>query len=606
MKKAVKDIDASHLIRYTVLGYLNKKRSVRQMNNRDVAEILRQIAAMLKIKGENVYKRLAYERAADNIEGLGQSLESIWEREALRQVPGIGKAIEAKIDELFRTGKMTYYEELQKEIPFGVVALMNIPGVGPKTARLIWDELGLTSLTEVAQAAQAGLLRDLPGLGQRSEARILEGIAALEERSDRIPLGVAWPVALEVMAALGEAAPVQSVKTAGSLRRMRETIGDIDILAQSDDPPKVLDAFVALPHVAEVVGHGPTKATVILQNGFQVDLRVLEPPHWGAGLQYFTGSQGHNVEIRELARKQKLSLSEYGFKDEEGRLHPCPEEETVYAKLGLAWIPPELRENRGEIEAAAQGTLPHLLNRSDLRGDLHLHTDWSDGRFGLHEMVQAAQDRGYRYMVISDHTESLGVANGLSWERIQAQKQEIERVQSQFPHIRILQGAEVEIKADGSLDFGDELLSQLDVVIASIHSGLRQPEQEITERAIRAMQNPYVDILGHPSGRLLGQREASALNLDRVLAAAAETGTILEINSTPSRLDLDDVHIRQAIQLGVQLTISSDAHAPAGLNDIQYGVATARRGWAEAEDILNTTPLDQLLDQLAQKSARRK
>lgn len=568
------------------------------MRNAEIVDILRRIAAMLEIKGEIVYKRLAYERAADNIEGLGQRLEDIWQAGNLRDVPGIGQALEAKLDELFHTGEMEYYQRLQKEVPAGVVDLLSIPGVGPKTAKLMWESLGLLNIADVEAAAQAGQLRQLPGLGEKSEQRILEGIESLRRRSDRIPLGTAWPVATQLMAALDEAVGPLRLETAGSLRRMRATVGDIDLLVATDDPPPVLEAFVDLPNVSEIVAQGSTKATVILTNGLQVDLRVLEPQHWGAALQYFTGSQAHNVVLREMAQGMGLSLSEYGFKSEDGELETCPEEDAVYARLGLAWIPPELREDRGEIDAARRDELPHLVELADIRGDLHMHSDWSDGAVPIAEMAEAAHQLGYEYIVISDHTQSLGVANGLDWDRFQAQRDEIAAAQQRFPSLRILQGMELEIKADGSLDFDDDVLSQFDLVIASVHTSLRQPEAEITDRAIQAMRNPHVHILGHPSGRLLGQREASAVNLDRAIEVAAETGTILEVNSIPARLDLDDAHIRQAIRAGVKLAVNSDAHSPDGLRNMRFGVATARRGWASAHHVLNTLPVEQLLEQI--------
>jgi len=570
------------------------------MNNNEIVDLLRQIADMLEIKGEVIYKTLAYRRAAESIESLGRDLREVWQEGKLREVPGVGAALEAKLDELFRTGRLAYYERLQEEVPAGVVSLLAIPEVGPKTARLLWSKLGLLSVAEVEQAAKQGLLRKLPGLGERSEQRILAGIESLYRRSDRIPLGVAWPVAVELMAALDAAISPDRIETAGSLRRMSETIGDIDLLAAAKDTAAVTAAFARLPQVAEVLGQGPTKASVVLHNGLQVDLRVLEPPHWGAALQYFTGSQAHNVALRELAQKQGLSLSEYGFRQGEQEI-ACPTEEEVYERLGLAWVPPELREDRGEIAAAREGRLPDLVTLAQIKGDLHLHSTWSDGAATVAEMAEAALRRGYEYLVISDHTHSLGVANGLTWERMQAQRAELAEVQARFPALRLLQGAEVEIKADGSLDFPDELLAQLDVVVASLHSGLRQEGEQITARALQALRNPHVDILGHPSGRLLGQREASALDLGEVIRAAAETGAILEVNSIPDRLDLDDAHVREAIRAGVRIAINSDAHSVAGLDSLRYGVATARRGWAEAAHVVNTLGAAELLALLARR-----
>jgi len=568
------------------------------MTNKEVAEILRRIADMLEIKGEIVYKALAYRRAADNIEYLGRNIEEVWREGKLREIPGVGKSLAEKLDELLRTGRMTYYEQLQEEIPPGVVSLLQIPDVGPKTAKLVWERLGITSIAELERAAREGRLRTLPGLGAKSEAKILAGIQSLYRRSERIPLGTALPVARELIEGIKAATPaVLKIAAAGSLRRMKATVGDIDLLAASYEPEKVMEAFVHLPQVAEVSLSGPTKTTVILQNGLQVDLRVLPPERYGSLLQYFTGSKDHNVALREIALDMGLSLSEYGFKRGEEEIL-CPEEEDVYRTLGLPWIPPELRENRGEIEAAREGRLPHLVELSDIKGDLHVHTDWSDGAATIEEMAEAARKRGYRYLVISDHSHGLGVAKGLTPERLREQRAVIEELNRRWSDFRILQGAEVEIRSDGSLDYPDEVLAELDLVIASVHSGLRQERERITARVVAAMRNPYVDIIGHPSGRILGQREESAVDMDEVLRVAAETGTILEVNGTPDRLDLDDVYIRRAVEMGVKLCVDSDAHNVYGLAAMEFGVATARRGWAEARDIVNTLPLEELLRSL--------
>ena len=570
------------------------------MTNREVADLLRLIADMLEIKGEVIYKSLAYRKAADNIEALGRDINEVWRQGKLRQIPGVGEALEKKLNELLSTGRLGYYEELQEEIPVGVITLLTIPDVGPKTAKLLWEKLGALSVADVERAAREGKLRHLPGLGVRSEQRILEGIESLYRRTTRIPLGVAWPVARELAQALRHELGIETVEPVGSLRRMKDTIGDIDLLAAYEEPVRATAAFSELPQVAEVVSRGPTRATVILHNGLQVDLRALQPERYGSLLQYFTGSKEHNVALRTLALSKGLSLSEYGFKRGEQEVL-CPAEEDVYQALDLPWIPPELREDRGELQAAQQGTLPRLVERRGIRGDLHAHTDWSDAAATVTEMAHAAQGLGYEYLVISDHTQSLGVARGLDVPRLREQRTEIEQLNKRFSGFRLLQGAEVEIRGDGTLDYPDEILQELDVVIASVHFGLRQDRETINARVVSAMRNPHVDILGHPSGRLLGQREATNVDLDLVLQVAAETGTILEVNATPNRLDLDDVHIRQAIQSGVALSIDSDAHSTRGLEVMEYGVATARRGWAEAHHIINTWPLEQLLDRLAHK-----
>ncbi len=565
------------------------------MTNRELADIFNRIGDMLDILGENRFKVLAYHRAADQILHLGQDIRACWQAGTLQQIPGIGPAIAEKIDELLTTGRLEFYERLQDQVPAGVVSLLEIPDVGPKTARLLWERLGLQSVAEVEQAARAGKLRTLPGLGAKSEARILAGIEALYRRSDRIPLGTAWPVAADLVEGLkARCAEVVDAAVAGSLRRMRSTIGDIDLLAASESPAAVMRAFSSHPHVAELLLSGPTKTSVRLHNGLQADLRVLEPQRWGAALQYFTGSQAHNIRLRELAQKQGLSLSEYGFKRQDGSEIVCRTEEEVYRTLGLPWIPPELREDRGEIQAALAGTLPHLIEWDDIQGDLHVHSNWSDGAGTLAEMAEAARAKGYRYLVISDHTQSLGVARGLTPERLREQRAEIDALNAQWDDFVLLQGCELEIKADGSLDLPDELLAGLDFVVASVHSSLRQDPAQITARVMNAIHHPCVDVIGHPSGRILGQREESAVDLEAIIRAAAESGTALEVNSIPARLDLDDLHVRRAVEMGVKLAINSDAHHPAGLDSLPFGLATARRGWATAGDVLNTLTLEQL------------
>lgn len=570
------------------------------MTNHDVASLLRRIADTLEIKGEVVYKSLAYRKAADSIDALGVDINDLWRQGTLREIPGVGEALEKKLGELLGTGRLGYYDELQAQVPPGVVELLTIPEVGPRTARLLWEELGALSIADVESAARSGRLRALPGLGERSEQRILDGIESLQKRSRRIPLGVAWPVAQELVQDLRRRLKVKMIEAVGSLRRMKDTIGDIDLLAAHGEPGSATEAFVGLPQVAQVLSHGPTRASVLLHNGLQVDLRALPSERYGSLLQYFTGSQAHNVALRALAQSQGLSLSEYGFQRGDREIL-CPTEKEVYATLGLPWIPPELREDRGELQAARAGNLPRLVKRGDLRGDLHVHTDWSDGTSTLSEMAAAAQKLGYEYLVVSDHTQSLGVANGLDRTRLRQQRAEIARLNKRFSEFRLLQGVEVEIRADGSLDFGDDVLSEVDVVIGSVHMAQRQNEETITARVLRAMRNPHVDIIGHPSGRLLGEREASRVDLGRVVQAAAETGTILEVNSTPNRLDLDDVHIRQAVELGVLVSINSDAHSSEHLSFVDYGVATARRGWAEPHDVVNTWRLKPLLDLLTRK-----
>ena len=572
------------------------------MTNQQVAAFMRRIADTLEIKGEIVYKARAYRRAADNVEALERDISEIWWQGELRQVPGIGAALEKKLDEWLRTGRLEYYEKLRQEVPDGVVALLDIPDVGAKTARLLWKELGVTDIEDVERAARQGRLRELPGLGERSEQRLLQGIESLKRRSDRIPLRVAWPIAQELVLVLRHKLGIETVELVGSLRRMEDMVGDIDVLATCDDPARATSALIALPMVAKVVSHSPMECKVTLDDGLPVHLLAYLPERYGSLLQYCTGSKAHNVALRELAQQKGLILSENGFKRGEEEIL-CRSEEQVYATLDLPWIPPELREDRGEVQAAQAGALPRLLEPGDIRGDLHSHTTWSDGTATLAKMAEAAIARGYEYLVISDHTHGLGVANGLNVHELRAQGAEIKRLNAEFSGFRLLHGAEVEVRADGALDYPDDVLEELDIVVASAHTAQRQNKDAMTARAVRAMRNPHVDILAHPSGRVPGHREASNVDLDTVLQVAAETGTILEVNA--HRLDLDDVHARRAISLGVPLSIVSDAHHVAALDTIVYAVATARRGWVEPQHVVNTLSLAAFLDLLARKKAAR-
>ena len=568
------------------------------MTNKEIADIFYQLADMLEIKGDIRYKIIAYRKAADGIAHETQDLAELRRQGKLRHIPGIGEKIEAKIGELLDTGKLRLYEELKQEIPDGVLLLLSVPDVGPKTAWLIYQKLGIHSIPDLEQAARAGKLRTLPGLAAKSEERILHGIEALHRRSPRIPLGVALPVAQELVAGLAACPQARQVIAVGSLRRRQATVGDLDIMAASSQPQAVVDCFVGLPLVGEVVSHGDTKATVILKDGVQADLMVLPAERYGSLLQHFTGSKEHNVHLRELALNKGLSFSEYGYIRRDGSPVLCPAEEDVYRTIGLPWIPPELREDSGEFEAAKAGRLPRLVDLADLKGDLHCHSNWSDGAASIEEMAQAARGRGYAYIAITDHSKSLGIAHGLDEERLRERQKEIDAVNARLAPFRVLSGVEVDIKADATLDLPDAVLAQLDIVVASIHSGFRQDRQRMTQRIIAAMRNPHVDIIGHPTGILLGEREAYDVDFEALLAVAQETGTVLEVNAMPNRLDLDDVHVRRAVERGVKLAISTDAHRPDVLATIVLGLGMARRGWAEAGDVVNTWPLDRLRAQL--------
>ncbi|HEY67399.1 MAG TPA: DNA polymerase/3'-5' exonuclease PolX [Thermoflexia bacterium] len=566
------------------------------MKNQEVAGIFAQMADILAIQGENYHRIMAYRRAAENIATLGRPIEEVWQAGELETIPGIGKTLAAKIDELMRTGRLGAYEKLKAQVPAGVVEMLQIPDVGPKRAALFWKELGITTIEALEQAAREGRLRTLPGMGAKSEEKVLAGIEALRRRTGRTPLGVAWPLAQAMLDALRQVPGVVQAAPAGSLRRMRETVGDLDLLVAAKDPEPVMACFRALPQVAKVLLSGPTKTSIRTHEGLQVDLRVLEPARWGTALQYFTGSQAHNIHLRALALDRGLSLSEYALKREDGSEILCATEEEVYAALGLPLIPPELREDRGEIEAALKGRLPDLIELKDLKGDLHFHTTWSDGHHSLLEMAQAARACGLKYALVTDHSHSLGVARGLTVERLREQRAEIEEVNRKMGGtFRLLAGIEVEVRADGTLDLPDEALAELDLVVAAVHSGLRQGREQVTARMLAAIRNPHVDIIAHPTGRLLGEREGADLDMEAVFRAAAETGTALEINAHPKRLDLRDVHVRRAIELGVKLAINSDAHGVNGFGMLPFGVATARRGWATAEDVINTWSVKKVL-----------
>jgi len=567
------------------------------VENSEVAEVFERIAQLLEIKGEQTYRILAYQRAAESIRSLGQNLELIWRDEKLEEIAGIGKAIAEKIGEILTTGKISYYERLVNEIPESLLELLKVPTVGPKKAARFWKELEITTLEELETAARQGKLQQLSGMGAKSEGRIIDGIEALRRRqSDRILLGDAWSMARVLLQRLGQIPGVIDAQAAGSLRRWRETVGDLDLVIACENSQKAMGEFLAFPEVKHIQGQGMTKASVELRDGLRAQLWVHPVEHFGSALQYATGSQAHNVRLRELAQKKGLALSEHGFICEDGSEILCPEECLVYQTLGLPWIPPELREDRGEIEAAIDGRLPNLITEINLQGDLHVHTEWSDGQASIEEIAYAAIEVGLSYLVISDHSRSLGVANGLSIERLREQRHAIEQIQGQIgERIHLLQGAEVEILADGRLDYPDEVLEGLDVVIASVHSSLRQPKEKITERYLSAIMNPHVDMIGHLSGRLIGRRDAAEMETEEIYQAAAAHGVILEINSHPDRLDLNDVHARRALDLGCMLAINSDAHRPEQLDLRVYGVGVARRAWAEAKSIINTWTFDRFL-----------
>jgi DNA polymerase (family 10) len=566
------------------------------LQNRAVAERFALIADMLEIKGESIFRINAYRRAARAVEGLTEDIAEIAARGGLTEIPGIGRATADKIVEFLKTGTMKAYDELVASLPPGVTTLMRVPEIGPKTALLLSDRLGITTLDELETAARAGRIRDLPRMGARTEENILRGIAAVRRSAGRRPLGVVLPVADELVALLRAVAGVQEIEVAGSLRRRRETIGDIDILVTSTQPDRVMEAFVRAPQVTQVLSHGPTRSSVVLTVGLQADLRVVEPEAYGAALQYFTGSKEHNVALRERAVRRGLKINEYGvWRVKDGRRIAGRDEAGVYRAIGLPWIPPELREDQGEIDAAARDRLPRLIEPSDIRGDLHLHTTWSDGAESAEAMAAAAKRLGHEYICVTDHSQSLKVAGGVSLDDLRRHITAVRRI-SDRAGIAVLIGTECDIGPDGSPDYPDDLLAELDVVIASVHTRFRMSREAMTRRICKALENEHVDILGHPTGRLLGARDPYEVDIEAVIDAAARTGTVLEINAAPERLDLRDTYVRLAKERGVRLEIGTDAHSAAQLRHMPLGVSVARRGWLEAGDVINTLPLASLRD----------
>lgn len=577
------------------------------VTNRQAAELLATLADLLEIRGEQVYKVLAYRRAAESLLSLGRELRTVWQAGELESIPGVGRAIAEKLGELLRTGRLEFYERVAAEVPPGLVEVLRVGDVGPKKAARFWKELGITSLESLERAAQEGRLRALPGMGERSEARILESIAAMRRReSGRVLLGKARPAAEALLEQLRALPGVQQAEAAGSLRRWRETVGDLDLLVAASEPAEVTRAFSGFPQVERVLGRGATKASAELVDGLRVQVWVHPPERFGTALQYATGSMAHNVRLRELALAQGLSLSEHALRREDGSEILCGREQDVYERLGLPWIPPELREDRGEIQAARQGALPTLVEATDVRGELHAHSDWSDGRATIAVMAEAAARAGLRYLVISDHSVSLGVANGLSVERLREQAAAIAEVQARLgDRLRLLRGAEVEIRADGSLDYPDNVLAELDLVTASMHTSLRQSRQQVTERLLGAIRSPHVDIIGHPTGRMIGTRDPADLDMEAVLLEAAARGVALEINAHPERLDLDEAHARRALELGCLLAVNTDAHGPEDFALRAYGLGIARRAWVPPQAVINTWDLAQLQDWLGGRGRSR-
>ena len=569
-----------------------------------LANLFDRIAILLEIKGENPFKVNAYRRAAENLRRETRDIVELYKEGKLTEIPGVGKAIAQKITEILENGKLEFYDKLTAEIPERLLSLYEVPEMGPKRIKLVWEKLGIDSVEKLEKAALEGTLRSLPGFGPKIESKILEGIIALKERRlvSRYPLGEGWDLSRIIVNRLGEFEGVVFVSPAGSLRRMKETIGDLDILvaAEKDATNKIIKAFTDLEIVEEVLLSGPTKTSVRFKGGLQGDLRIVEPSRWGTALQYFTGSQQHNISLREIALKKNLSLSEYALTDKiSNKEILCSSEEEVYEKLGMSWIPPEIREGTIEINLALEGKLPRLVEVGDIEGDLQMHSTWSDGKRSIKEMAEKAYALGRSYILITDHSQGLGIAGGLSIGRLMDQWHEIDKLNEIFEgKLVILKGAEVEVRTDGTLDYPDEVLERLDVVVAALHSNLRQERGQLTERYIKAISHPLVHILAHPSGRLFGVREEADADWERIFKAAASSGTLLEINAHPSRLDLSEKKIRQASNLGCKFVISTDAHDIHEQEYMFFGVAQARRAWLKRSDVANTQSLKSFLEQI--------
>jgi DNA polymerase (family X) len=566
----------------------------RTMTNAEVAATFRRLADLLAIRGEDAYRVGAYRRAAASIGQTPESIAALRQRGGLQEIPGVGAEIAQKIADLLDTGSFRLLREVEAQVPPGVASLLSVPGIGPRRARALYQTLGIDSLDALRAALAEGRL-GAAGIGPREAERIAAGLTSLQATDERLPLATAQALGRDVLRQLTERVPtIRHIALAGSLRRMRETIGDLDIAAAAEDPAAVVAAFAALPAVARVELRGPTRCRVVLHNGVPADLWVLPERHWGSLLHHTTGNKYHDIRLRDLALSRGASLSEYGFTIGD-RLVPCATEEDVYAFLTMQYIPPPLREDTGEIDLALRGALPAILQRDQVQGDLHAHTEWSDGHGSVREMALAARERGYAYVCITDHSQGLVVAHGLDPERLRAQRAEIDRVNAELAPFRVLHGVELEVRGDGTLDLPDDVLTTLDLVVAAVHSGLRQERERLTARAVAALRHPLVDVLAHPTGRLLGGRAGGDFDMDTLYAEAAATGTALEIDGDPARLDLRDVHARAAVAVGCLVSVDSDAHAPEGLDNIAYGVGVAQRAWVPPERVLNTLPLDALL-----------
>ena len=565
------------------------------MKNFDLARLFYEMATLLEVRNESVFRIRAYQRAAQTLEALPTDVDEVAARGDLTRLPGIGKDLAAKIREYLETGQIAQLEKLRSGLPPTFVSLLQVRGLGPKTAAALYEQIGVDSIEKLEALCRSKEIVGVAGIREKTCENILKGIALLKAGQSRTLLSRARGIAEQVVDVLTAHGGVERIEVAGSLRRMRETVKDIDILVTSNEPKRVISTLTSLPSVVEVIGAGDTRASVRHAEGLQIDLRVVAPETFGAALQYFTGSQDHNVRMREIASRRGLRVSEYGVFDEKtGARIAGATEEDVYAAVGMRWMPPELRENRGEIEAAQADRLPRLVTAGDIRGDLHAHTEWSDGHHPIEKLIDAAQARGYQYIIVSDHSKSTAIANGLSVDQLRAQVARIRELQPRYS-IRILAGCECDILADGSLDFPDDVLRELDFVLAAVHSRFKQKRDEMTARIVRALSHPLVNVLVHPTGRRLTSRDPYDVDMEAVLGTAKRHGKAVEINCSPERLDLNDVHARRAAELGIPIAISTDTHYLNELNHLDLGLGIARRAWIGPEQVLNARPLDELL-----------
>ncbi len=575
------------------------------LDNAAIARILSDVAVMLELTGANPFRARAFANAARAVESLTDDVRALVARDELRTVRGIGKSIHADIENLLAHGTFELYDELRRQVPEGVMEMFRVPGLGPKKIRAVVEKLGVRSIDELERAAREGRLASLPGFGAKTEAAIVEAIERLRAYGERHLVSEAMEAAEAMRAAVAGAPGVRRTLVAGSLRRRRETIGDIDILATADDAEAVMDAFAGADRVARVEARGPTKSTVVLESGIHVDLRVVHDDEFAFASHYFTGSKAHNTAVRARARRMGLRLNEYGLFAADDAPHPCEDEAQLFERLGLAYIPPELREDNGEIEAAEAGELPRLVEEDDIRGVFHCHSTWSDGRASLRAMAEAARELGLEYFGTGDHSRSAAYAGGLSIERLREQRVEVDALNREMAPFVIFHGVESDILSDGSLDYPDEVLAELDYVVASVHSQFTMSEAQMTERIVRAISNPYTTMLGHPTGRLLLMRDGYPVDLGAVIDAAAEHDVAIEINAHPRRLDLDWRWVRRAREAGVTIVVNPDAHEPGEIAAFRYGVGVARKGWLEKQHVLNTRTADEVRAWLAERRRRR-